>query len=230
MAAAAAAAAAAAGMAVDEERLVKYAEAVELNLENKNPQEILKILYDSDLRRFGSGSLPETVNKMDGEIVQGPMVVQVTKCVNVSEPSHYQHAPSRNMYLIDGAREGRKMSACCDIRRLICACPLNSPGVRPRNPPGNKIENQGCACEGWGMRNPACFEQVTGMQVLLLGSGCCSVLGGVVQSLKEEWETSKVKSNVEDVHGQPNLNTEIRKLGPKDDDTGCSEESAECRF
>ena len=29
-------------------------------------------------------------------------------------------------------------------------------------------------------------------QVLLLGSGCCTVLGGVVQSLKEEWETLKV--------------------------------------
>ena len=30
-----------------------------MNLENQTPQEILQMLYDSDLKRFGSGSLPE---------------------------------------------------------------------------------------------------------------------------------------------------------------------------
>ncbi|EKX38136.1 hypothetical protein GUITHDRAFT_115689 [Guillardia theta CCMP2712] len=130
------------------------------------------MLYDSDLKRFGSGSLPEAVNRMDGESVKGPIVVQLTKCVNVSEPSHSQHAASRNTLLLYSFTDGKRECVALQME------PIKGLGLE--TPPGTKLKIHNVNVKSG---------------VLLLGSGCCTVLGGVVQSLKEEWETSKKYGN-----------------------------------
>jgi hypothetical protein len=155
------------------ERLAKFAEATEQDFEGLGEDRCFSALLDCDLRKFAEGGVPEGLGKSDRTMWEGPVVVQVLKVANITEPSYNQHA--------QGGRGRVLMIALTDGKRE-CTALEYSPvqGLTLDTPPGTKVR-------------VANASVVSG--VVLLDSQCCSVVGGVVKAMKEDWETQRRYSN-----------------------------------
>ena len=113
--------------------------------------------------------MPEGLGKTDRAMLEGPAVVQVSKVANINEPSYNQHA--------QGGRGRVLMITLTDGKRECVALeygPVQGLGVD--TPPGTKVRIANASV-------------VSG--VVLLEQKCCSVVGGVVRAMKEDWKTKR---------------------------------------
>ena len=159
-------------MFVSCERLVKFSEAMEQNLDELGVEQCFALLLNEDFRKFGEGGVPEL--KGDRAEFKGPSIVQVIKIANITEPSYSQHTQGGRgrvlmLTLTDGKRD------CVGVEYGAVS------GLGLDTPPGTKLR----------------ISNATAMSgVLLLHSNCCAVVGGVVPAMKEEWEVQRRYSNV----------------------------------
>ena len=159
---------------VSSERLVKYGDAAEEDLGAMSLESCFAHLLNCDLRRFGEGGVPEGLGKTDVSVLTGPAIVQVLKIANITEPSYAQHTVgSRGRVLMLQVTDGKRECAALEYGPVQ--------GLSLDTPPGTKIRVANAK-----VRNG----------VVLLDNRSCAVVGGIVETMKRDWETQRRYSNV----------------------------------
>ncbi|KAL4230472.1 tudor domain-containing protein 3 [Mactra antiquata] len=135
----------------------------------KDPESVIKVALDIDLREISKGWLPEVVNRGKADYVQGPGVLQLQKIRNVSAPKdneESQHAPRlMKLVLTDG------QTTCSAVETELLK------DIGSNTPPGSKFLLMKTVDVEHGF--------------LLLNNKNTKFLGGRVEKLAEGWELKK---------------------------------------
>lgn len=147
----------------------------DVSTSSMSPDDLEKVLLDSDLRKCGKSTLPADINGANVGSVCGPLVLQVMGFQDVSVPSKFKTGPSNSgsknrlimFRLTDGVRE---------CKAIECE-PLVA--LKPKQLlPGMKIRLEGKVVIRYGL--------------LMLTDACFTTLGGRVSSLAEAYEAKQL--------------------------------------
>ncbi|CAG9467394.1 unnamed protein product [Pedinophyceae sp. YPF-701] len=137
----------------------------------------LRFLLDTDQRKWGESCASDRVNTTTSGVLEGPVVLQVLDCTDVSVPvqtgSFGGNGAGRRIVRLK-LTDGRAICYAVEYRRVS--------QITKELAPGTKIQ----------LRN----ARIAGGTVLL-EDGCCKVLGGTVPELHEQWAVARKYKNLQ---------------------------------
>uniref|UniRef100_H3C1T4 Survival of motor neuron-related-splicing factor 30 n=1 Tax=Tetraodon nigroviridis TaxID=99883 RepID=H3C1T4_TETNG len=150
--------------------------------EKITPNEIIRIVLDSDLRPIGRKFLPSDINSGKTEELDGPCVLQLQKVRNISAPKDHAESQGAPRMLRLQMTDGHTTCVGLEYKHLS--------KISLNTPPGTKVKLLGTI-------------QVKNGFVLLDDSNI-SVLGGEVDHLVEKWEIQRSLAK----HSRSNIGAE----------------------
>ncbi|XP_052077918.1 tudor domain-containing protein 3-like [Mytilus californianus] len=146
---------------------------------SRKDEKIIEIAKDTDFKEIGRKWLPDDVNKVSCEYVEGPGVLQIQKIRNVAAPKDNEESQGAPRLLKLTLTDGH----------------LNSNGVETEKldkfgmniPPGTKVLLKGTVAVEHG--------------IMLLNNKNCQLIGGRVEKMAENWELKKMLSKQSKLRG-----------------------------
>ncbi|KAL3148086.1 hypothetical protein ABBQ38_014371 [Trebouxia sp. C0009 RCD-2024] len=148
--------------------------------------QVLELLLNTDLRKFGAPQLPDDINRIDSSSLKGGHVLQITNCEDVSKPSKGVGTSTHRLLRLK-LTDGKLSCIAAEFKSV--------PQLHEELPPGTKVLLTNASVK---------------LGVVLLDARNIQVLGGQVEELVEAWTFQRKFGNVQ----RSNTNSEDTKQPP----------------
>ncbi|CAC5357205.1 TDRD3 [Mytilus coruscus] len=158
-------------------------------------EKIIEIAKDTDFKEIGRKWLPDDVNKVSCEYVEGPGVLQIQKIRNVAAPKDNEESQGSPRLLKLTLTDGHLNSNGVETEKL------DKFGV---NVPFYFTWNKNIVCvllKGLGSPIANVSSPVFLHGIMLLNNKNCQLIGGRVEKMAENWELKKMLSKQSKLRG-----------------------------